>query len=371
MFSKKFKSFFHPLSLSFPPLEHHAVYSYHYGWKQEGRLADRSLKILGTGSYLPERVVTNAELEGIVSNFDPELAGKPFATWAEDVTGIRERRFVAEETSEIMAREASLRAIEAAGLAPGDIQFIIACTFTPSVLIPNMACTVGDMIGAGRAGGFALNTACGGFLYGLSMAYSLIVSGVYDTVLIVASEILSKTIGFDDPKTAILFGDGAAAVVAGAGDGGGMCSPPSMSAEFSEHIKFYNAGTRNVVEKMYIEMPGGPRVLRRAIHLMAEAAEEVLDARGWNLSEIDCMIPHQANSRITWGLVDRMNMDRGKVLNTITCHGNTSGASIPLALDAAVRGLPEAGGISISRGDKLLMTAVGGGYSIAAAVLEY
>ena len=345
-------------------------------------MAKKHLRILGTGSYLPERRVTNADLEEMVGNFDPDKAGKSFALWAEDVTGIRERRFAGDETVEDMAREASLRAMETAGTAPGDIQFIIACSFTPSLVIPNMACTLGGMLDTGRAGGFVLNTACGGFVYGLSMAYSLITAGIYDTILIVASEVLSRTIDYDDPKTAILFGDGAAAAVVGADADVGMKNMPYLGSEFSEHIAMASAdaGARvtelctpetDYVEKAYIKMPGGPNVLRRAINVMIEAAEKVLEMSPWDLSDVDCVIPHQANSRITRGLSDKMNTEKGKILDTIVYHGNTSGASIPLALDAAVRGLPEAGGVSVSRGDVLLMTAVGGGYSIAATVLEF
>lgn len=316
----------------------------------------------------------------MVSNFDSAKAGKSFVEWAEGVTGIRERRFLTDETVEEMAREASLKALEAAGVSPCDIQFIIACSFTSSLLIPNMACTLGHMLGTSGAGGFVLNTACGGFVYGLSMAYSLIVSSTYDTILVVAAEALSETFDFTDPKTAILFGDGAAAVVAGVDNGGGLRSAPYMSSDYSEHITLANSmvskssgdgAAANLVERHYIKMPGGPRVLRSAISTMAEAAEKAVEASEWDMADIDCLIPHQANSRITSGLADRLGFEKERVLDTIAFHGNTSGSSIPLALDTAVRGLPEAGGVSIKRGDKLLMTAVGGGYSIAALAMEF
>ena len=337
---------------------------------------------MGTGSYLPDRRVTNADLEDMVRNFDPEKAKRPFVSWAEHVTGIRERRFVKDETAEDMAREASIRALEAAGMVPNQIQFIIACSFTPSLVIPNMACTLDEMLGSGGAGGFALNTACGGFVYGLSMAYSLIAAGVYDTVLVAASEVLSKTIDYGDPKTAVLFGDGAGAVVVGADTDGGMRSAPYSASKYSEHIAMAGADAKSsvtnlctpeadYVEKTYIKMPGGPNVLRSAINVMAEAAEKALEVSPWNLSDVNCVIPHQANSRITRGLADKMKLDKNRIMDTIGYYGNTSGASIPIALDAAVRGLPEANGISVSRSDILLITAVGGGYSIAAAVMEF
>ena len=321
-------------------------------------MANKHLKILGTGSYLPDRRVTNADLAGMVRNFDPEKANKPFSAWAEHVTGIRERRFVEDETSEDMAREASIRAIEAAGMAPDQIQFIIVCSFTPSLVIPNMACSLDEMLGSGGAGGFALNTACGGFVYGLSVAYSLIAAGVYDTILVVASEALSKTIDYDDPKTAVLFGDGAGAVVVGADTEGGMRSAPYTASKYSEHIAMAGSDAKSLVtelctpeadyvEKTYIRMPGGPNVLRRAINVMSEAAEKALEVSPWDLSDVNCVIPHQANSRITRGLGDKMNIGKDKILDTIAYHGNTSGASIPLALDTAIRGLPEAGGVSI------------------------
>jgi len=334
------------------------------------------LRILGTGSYLPPRKVTNAELEGMVSNYDEERAGRSFSEWAEDVTGIRERRFADGESAEEMAQKAALAAMESAGV--DDVDLVLACSFTADRLIPNMACTVADRIGQRGTGGYVLNTACGGFVSGLSTAYAHIKAGMCERVLVVAAEALSKTTSFSDPTTAIIFGDGAGAVVAGADESGGMVSPPYTASEFSDHIALDNTGVflptgpeTEYVEKTYLKMPGGPRVLRRAITLMEEAALKSLKESPWELSDIDCMVPHQANRRITIGLAERMNVPREKVLDTIAFHGNTSGASIPLAIDAAVRGFPEAGGVSISRGDKLLLTAVGGGYSIAAAALEF
>jgi 3-oxoacyl-[acyl-carrier-protein] synthase-3 len=245
-----------------------------------------------------------------------------------------------------------------------------------------MACTVADRLGQKGVGGYVLNTACGGFVSGLATAYAYIKAGIYEKVLVVASEALSRTVALSDPRTAIIFGDGAGAVLVGASNTGGMRSPAYTASEWSDHISLQNTGVSlpeeailgpeaEYVSKECLNMPGGPRVLRRAIVLMEDAARKSLEMSEWELSDIDCLVPHQANSRITWGLADRMKVSKEKVLDTIAFHGNTSGASIPLAIDSAVRGLPEAGGVSISRGDRLLLTAVGGGYSIAAAVLEF
>ncbi len=340
----------------------------------------KGVRILGTGSYLPERKVSNAEMARMVRNFDESQAGKPFDEWVVDVTGIHERHFAAEdETTEEMAAQAARNALEAASLDAKDVDLIVACSFTPSHVIPNMSCTLEKMLGAGQAGGVTINTACSGFLSGLAVAHGFIASGTCRHVLVVAAEKMSSVIDYDDPRTAVLFGDGAGAAVVGPCEEEGTRWSIEMVNHFSEHIHLVNNLTHprmegnetHAVRKEYLRMPGGPRVLRRAINLMAAVSERALEDIGWSVDDIDMVVPHQANGRIVAGLAEKMGVDAGRVMDTVKYHGNTSAASIPLALDAAVRGLPEGEGKRIKRGDKLLCTAVGGGYTIGAVAMEF
>ena len=166
-------------------------------------------RIAGTGSYLPKRKITNEQIEKVVRNFDPQRAGMPFAQWVVKVTGIETRHFVEDEDTETMAVQAALRALEAAEMKAADLDFIIASSFTPTRDIPNMACSVGHLIGAEKAGAFPLNTACAGFIYALSIGYALIKAEIYGTILVVSSETLSRVTDYGDPTTAVLFADGA------------------------------------------------------------------------------------------------------------------------------------------------------------------
>ena len=200
-------------------------------------------RIAGTGSYLPKRQVDNEQIEKLVRNFDRQRAGMPFIQWVEQVTGIKTRYFVQEEDTEVMAAQACRRALEAAEMEAGDIDFIIASSFTPTRDIPNLACSVGHLIGAEGAGGFPLNTACTGFIYGLSMGYALIKSNMYKNILVVSADTLSRVTNYDDPATAVLFADGAGAAVLRAAESGGICSSPYLSSEFTDHFELKNSDT--------------------------------------------------------------------------------------------------------------------------------
>ena len=337
-------------------------------------------KIVGTGSFLPEQKISNEKIEEMVSNFDSERAAMPFSQWVEKVTGIKTRRFVEDEDTEMMAAEASQIALETAGMEASDLDFIVVSSFTPTRDIPNLACTVGHMIGADGVGGFPLNTACAGFVYALSVAYSMIKSEIYSNILVVSAESLSKVIDFGDPSTAVLFADGAGAAVLQASDDGGICSPPYLISDFSDHIHLYNSDAVHPRERIesqgkeflprnMIYMPGGPHVLKRAVNGMAEVLCKALEMSPYALGDLDVIIPHQANLRIADGLIKKLGVPKEKVCRVIRSIGNTSGASVAISLDMAIRG--EVDGLKIDPGDKVGLTAIAGGYSAGAIVLEY
>ncbi len=339
----------------------------------------RCARIVGTGSYFPKQRVTNEEIESMVRNFDIQRAGMPFVQWVEKLTGINTRFFVKEEDAETMAANASLVALEAAELDASDIDFIIVSSFTPTRDVPNIACTLGHLIGARKAGGFPLNTACAGFVYSLAMAYSLIKSDIYKNILVTSTEALTRVVDYDDPSTAVLFSDGAGAAILQASEKGGICSPPYLSSDFTEHFDLKNADTllpaerikrhgREFIPRHTLHMMGGPRVLRRAVNAMADALMKALDQSPYELKDLDMIIPHQANQRITLGLIEKLQVPPKKVLQIIDVIGNNSGATVAIGLDMAIRG--KAGNTKINSGDKIGLTAVGGGYSIGALVFE-
>lgn len=341
----------------------------------------RCARIVGTGSYLPKRKVSNAELEKLISNFDYQRAGMGFAKWVEKVTGIQTRHFVDDkEDTEAMAAFASQEALKAAGMKASELDFIIVSSFTPTRDIPNLACTLGHLIGAKGAGGFPLNTACAGFVYALSMGYALINSGMYKNVLVASSEVLSKITDYGDPTTAVLFADGAGAAILQASETGGICSAPYLGSDFTDHFDLLNADVlapenlKPIEEQQStphntLHMPGGPHVLRRAINGMAESLLKALKLSPYELDDMDWIIPHQANRRIIYGLIEKLAIDENKVCRVIDLIGNTSGASVAISLDMAVKG--KAPGIKIKLGDRVALVAIGGGYSLGALIFKY
>jgi len=337
-------------------------------------------RIIGTGSYLPKRKITNEQIRGMVRNFDPQRAGMPFAQWVERLTGIKTRHLVEDEDTEIMAVEASRRALETAEMDAADLDFIIVSSFTPTRDIPNLACSVGHLLGADKAGGFPLNAACSGFVYALSMGYALIRAGFYRNILVASSETLSRVTNYGDPTTAVLFADGAGAVILQASDEGGICSLPYLSCDFTDHFNLMNSSAAHPEEIIEIEgqefvprgtiqMPGGPSVLRKAVNGMAHALLEALALSPYELEDLDVIIPHQANRRITNGFIEKLGVPAEKVCKVIDSIGNTSGASVAISLDMCIRG--KAGEVRIKPGDIVGLVAIGAGYSIAATVFEY
>ena len=337
-------------------------------------------RIIGTGSYLPKRKITNEQIEGMISNFDPERAGIPFTEWVKRVTGIETRHFVEDEDTETMAAEASIQALKAAEMDPADLDFIIVSSFTPTRDIPNLACSVGHLIGAEGAGGFPLNAACAGFIYALSMGYALIRSEMYKNILVASSESLSRVTNYGDPTTAVLFADGAGAVVLRAAENGGICNAPYLSSDYTDHFDLKNSGAtcpeevseregREYVPRSTVHMPGGPKVLRKAVNGMAHALLGALEKSPYELEDLDIIIPHQANHRITQGLIDKLEVPEEKVCRVIDSIGNTSGASVAISLDMTIRG--KAGEVVVKPGDIVGLVAVGAGYSIGAVIFEY
>jgi 3-oxoacyl-[acyl-carrier-protein] synthase-3 len=319
-------------------------------------------RIAGTGSYLPERILTNADLEKIVETSDE---------WIVSRSGIRERHIAAEgETTSDLAYEASLKALEAAGLAASDIELIIVGTTTPDIVFPSTACLLQAKLGVGGCGAFDVNAACSGFIYALSIADQFIRAGSVKNVLVVGSETLTRLVDWTDRATCVLFGDGAGAVVLQADSQAGILSthlhadggkqdllicPVGVSKGFEPSQP--NAGVR-------IHMAGSD-VFKHAVKALDSVVDETLHANGLSKADLDWLIPHQANLRIIEATAKRLDMSMDQVILTVHKTGNTSSGSVPLALDEAVRSG------KIQRGQLLLLEAFGGGFTWGSALIRY
>ncbi|MGY1408708.1 MULTISPECIES: beta-ketoacyl-ACP synthase III [unclassified Luteimonas] len=319
-------------------------------------------RIAGTGSYLPSKVLTNDDLSKIVDTSDEWIASR---------TGIRERHIAAEgETTVDLSYHASVRALEAAGCSADELDLIIVGTTTPDLIFPSSACLLQERLGVAGCGAFDVNAACSGFLYALSIADKFIKSGDAKTVLVVGAETLTRMVDWTERTTCVLFGDGAGAVVLKADADTGILSthlhadgskkellwnPVGVSVGFEENAK--NAGVR-------IQMSGSD-VFKYAVKAMDSVVEETLEANGLDRHDIDWLIPHQANLRIIEATAKRLDMPMERVVVTVDRHGNTSSASVPLALDEAVRSG------KVQRGQLLLLEAFGGGFTWGSALLRY
>lgn len=319
-------------------------------------------RIAGTGSYLPEKVLTNDDLAKFVDTSDEWIASR---------TGIRERHIAAEgETTSDLAFHAATRAMEAAGVSASEIDLIIVGTTTPDIIFPSTACLLQARLGANGCGAFDVNAACSGFLYAFSIADKFIKSGDAKTVLVVGAETLTRMVDWSERTTAVLFGDGAGAVVLKADTETGILSthlhadgakkellwnPVGVSAGFRDDQP--NAGVR-------IQMAGSD-VFKYAVKALDSVVEETLQANGLDRHDIDWLIPHQANLRIIEATAKRLDMPMDRVVVTVDKHGNTSSGSVPLALDEAVRSG------RVQRGQLLLLEAFGGGFTWGSALLRY
>ena len=319
-------------------------------------------RIAGTGSYLPEKVLTNEDLAKFVDTSDEWIASR---------TGIRERHVAAEgETTGDLGYYAAVRALEAAGVDAKELDLVIVGTTTPDLIFPSTACLIQHRIGADGCPAFDVNAACSGFIYALTVADKFIRSGAAKTALVIGSETLTRMVDWSDRTTCVLFGDGAGAVVLKAdtetgilsthmhADGGKkelLWNPVGVSVGFKPGED--NAGVR-------INMSGND-VFKYAVKALDSVVEETLQANGLDRHAIDWLIPHQANLRIIEATAKRLDMPMERVIVTVDKHGNTSSGSVPLALDEAVRSG------KVQRGQLVLLEAFGGGFTWGSALLRY
>lgn len=327
-------------------------------------MGDTTLKyarIIATGSALPERVVTNADLEKLVDTSDE---------WIRTRTGIRERRVAnAEETTGELGYRAALQALERAGVKPSELDLIVVGTTTPDIIFPSTACLIQHRLGANGCAAFDVNAACSGFVYALGVADKFIRSGQSKKVLVIGAETLTRMVDWNERETCVLFGDGAGAVVLEAADEPGILAtcmhadggykellynPVGVSAGFTDEP---NHGVR-------IRM-SGREVFKVAVKTLDSLVGETLAAAGMHEDDVDWLIPHQANLRIIEATAKRLKMSMERVIVTVDKHANTSSGSVPLALDEAV----QSG--KVKRGQNLLLEAFGGGFTWASALLRY
>jgi 3-oxoacyl-[acyl-carrier-protein] synthase-3 len=319
--------------------------------------------VLGTGSCLPERSLTNAELEQMVETSDE---------WITARTGIRTRRIAGpDEQNYQLASRAALRALEAASVSAQDIGLIIVATISPHMLMPSCACFVQAELGAAKAFAFDLNAACSGFLYGLDVAAKYVAADPNMKVLVIGSETLSARVDWEDRNTCILFGDGAGACVVGSAEGRGIVDS-CLKADGSlwNLLCMDSPASRNPdlilpeSKGCFIQMAGRD-VFKYAVRAMENAVTDLLAQQQLSIQDISLIIPHQANIRILDNLAERLGAQPSQIFCNVDKYGNTSAASIPIALDEAVR---EG---RLHRGDKLLLCSFGGGFTWGSMLLEW
>jgi len=309
-------------------------------------------RIIGTGSYLPPRIITNIELEKTLDTTDE---------WITSRTGIKERRVVDDQSTCDLAFEASRKALEMAEMKASEIDLVILATTTPDKIFPATATMLQDRIGA-SCPAFDIQAVCAGFVFALTTAQQYIENGVAKNILVVGSETMSKIVDWNDRSTAILFGDGAGAVVISKDNNTGikhakLCSDGS-------YLSSLHVNNNGINETGTIEMSGS-EVYKIAVNRLSDLAEESLKDCNMTSDDLAWMIPHQANIRIISAVAKRIKLPMNKVILTIEKHGNTSAASIPLALDVAVRDG------RIKKGDNLLFEGIGGGFSWGSLLVEY
>lgn len=325
----------------------------------------KSAGIVGTGVYLPQRVLTNSDLEKLVETNDE---------WIVSRTGIRERRIISDDmaTSD-MAVEAAKMALRNAGVRAEDVDLIMIATVTPDMVFPSTACLVQEKLGAGKAAAFDLSAGCSGFMYGIGVASQFIETGMYKTVLVIGAESLSRITNWKDRSTCILFGDAAgAAVLQPVAEGTGILSV-ELGADGSggDLLKLAIGGTRTPVtvdncydDGRFIYMAGGS-VMKFAVRIMGESALTALGKAGLHKKDINCLIPHQANIRIIDAAAKRLDLPMEKVFVNVHKYGNTSAASIPVALHEAVT---EG---RIQKGDNVVLVGFGAGLTWGASVMNW
>ncbi|MDF9839105.1 MULTISPECIES: beta-ketoacyl-ACP synthase III [unclassified Paenibacillus] len=323
----------------------------------------RSVGIIGTGKYVPEKILTNSDLEKIVETNDE---------WIVSRTGIRERHIAApHEATSDLAYEAALKALESAGMKAEDLELIIIATITPDTSFPSTACILQDKLGAKSAAAFDLSAACSGFVYSLATATSFIKTGMYNNALVIGADTLSRITDYTDRNTCVLFGDGAGAVILGEVPEGRGFQSFDLGAEGAGGtlLKLEAGGSRlpasaqTIEDKKHFIYMNGREVFKFAVRVMGTATERVLSKAGLGKENIDLFVPHQANIRIIQSAMQRLDLPEEKVVVNVDRYANTSAASIPLALvEAAEEG-------RMKEGDTVLMVGFGGGLTWGASVL--
>lgn len=325
----------------------------------------RKSRILGTGSAIAEKQITNHDLERLVDTNDE---------WIRTRTGIENRYFADEETcTSHLASRASLKALEAAGVKAEDIDMIIVATITPDMGFPATACLVQEQIGATKASAFDLEAACSGFLYGMAVADQFIATGFYEHVLVIGAETLSRILDMEDRNTCVLFGDGAGAVVMGPskddtgilsfelgadGSGGKFLHMPAGGSKIP-------ASKESVENRLHYVKMEGSDVFKFAVRAMESSSIAAINKAGLKIEDVNYMVPHQANIRIIQSAAKKLNLPMEQVKVNLNQYGNMSAASIPVALDEAVREN------SIKAGDNVVMVGFGGGLTWASCVIKW
>jgi len=318
-------------------------------------------KIIGTGGYLPEKVVTNADLEKMVDTTDE---------WITSRTGIKKRHLVVDgETTCDLAEKAAIGAMQAADISKDDIDLIIVATTTPDRIFPSTACLLQDRLDIHGCAAFDVQAVCTGFVYALGVADKFIKSGTHKTALVIGAETMSRTVDWNDRSTCVLFGDGAGAVVLQASEQPGILSTHlhadgkykellTVPAGVSENPALFQSG------EAYMQMKGN-EVFKMAVNTLGRIVDETLAANNMDKTDIDWLVPHQANIRIINATAKKLSMSMDHVVVTVHEHGNTSAASVPLALNEAVRDG------RIKRGETILLEAFGGGFTWGSALIKY
>ena len=322
-------------------------------------------KIIGTGSYAPSLVLTNKDLERKIDTTDK---------WIAERTGVRERRIAAkDEATSDLAVHAGQRALEAAGVSPSQVDLIIVATTTPDMFFPSTACLVLQRLKAANAAAFDLSAACSGFVYALSVGEQYILSGKYKKALVIGADVMSRIVNWTDRSTCVLFGDGAGAVLLAPalGKHGILSTHIHSDGSLSDLIAVPGGGSADppseqvLVEKRNTVKMKGSETFKAAVRTLEDVARETLSANGVSVSDVTYIVPHQANIRIIKAVAERLNIAMDKVVVNLSRYGNTSAASIPLALDEAVRDG------RMKENDLILLLAFGSGLTWGSALIRF
>jgi len=318
-------------------------------------------RIIGTGGYLPEKVVTNADLEKMVDTSDE---------WIRDRTGIEQRHIAAEDEYTVdLAEQASRHAMLAAGVDPADIDLIVVATTTSDQVFPSTACLLQSRLDIHGCPAFDIQAVCTGFIYAISVADKFIQTGSAKCALVVGAETFSRIIDWTDRNTCVLFGDGAGAIVLKADQSPGILSTHlHADGDYAKLLHVPSGVSNNYAAvqegRAFVEMQGS-EVFKMAVKTLGAIVDETLAANGLERGDIDWLVPHQANVRIITATAKKLRMSMDRVVMTVAKHGNTSAASIPLALNEAVRSG------TIKSGDKMLLEGFGGGFTWGSALVQY